>query len=158
MTEEIQNGVALSKGPGRGGVCSTLCPYIYMRVVFAVIPYLLLSKSTPANKAWMEITFLVETTIRHELVHSVIEAIGAGRAPRWLAEGLALHIAGEGPKVARYLRQTEITVADLELRFSRPVSAEDMRADYALPIEVKRLIDAEGESAVWRRLIALRQV
>ncbi|MCM3870315.1 MAG: SpoIID/LytB domain-containing protein [Pyrinomonadaceae bacterium] len=101
---------------------------------------------------------ILETTIRHELVHSVIEAIGAGRAPRWLAEGLALHIAGEGPKVARYLRQTEIAVADLELRLSRRASAADMRADYAAAYrEVKRLIDTEGESAVWRRVIALRK-
>jgi hypothetical protein len=100
---------------------------------------------------------ILETTIRHELVHSMIEAIGLGRAPRWLAEGLALHLAGEGPKVARYLRKTDLNIADLELRLSRPAPAEDMRADYAAAYrEVKRLIDAEGESAVWRRVAAHR--
>ena len=78
--------------------------------------------------------------------------VGHGRAPRWLAEGLALHIAGEGPMVARYLPKTDITLVDLELRLSRPASADDMRADYAAAYrEVKKLIDAEGESAVWRR-------
>jgi hypothetical protein len=100
---------------------------------------------------------ILETTIRHELVHSVIEAIGHGRTPRWLAEGLALHLAGEGPKVTRYLRKTDITLADLELRLSRPAPAEDLKADYAAAHrEVKRLIDAEGESAVWRRVVGHR--
>lgn len=100
---------------------------------------------------------ILETTIRHELVHSVIEAIGHVRAPRWLAEGLALYVAGEGPKVARYLRKTELRLAELELRLSRPESAEDMKADYAAAYsEVKRLIDTEGEPAVWRRVVAYR--
>ncbi len=97
---------------------------------------------------------ILETTIRHELVHSVIEAVGHGHAPRWLAEGLAVHFAGEGPNVARYWQETDTTLADLELRLSRPASAEDMRADYAAAYrQVKRLIDAEGESAVWRRVV-----
>jgi len=83
----------------------------------------------------------------------VIEAIAHGRAPRWLAEGLALQLAGEGPRVARYLRKTDITLANLELKLSRPSTAEDIKADYAAAYrEVKRLIDAEGEPAVWRRV------
>lgn len=100
---------------------------------------------------------ILETTLRHELVHSVIEAIGHGRAPRWLAEGLALHIAGEGPRVARHWRRTDPALMDLELRLSQPATAEDMRVDYAAAYrEVKRLIDAEGESSVWRRVGAYR--
>ncbi len=100
---------------------------------------------------------ILETTIRHELVHSVIEAIGRGRAPRWLAEGMALYVAGEGPKVARYLRKTDITHADLELSLSRPAPANHMRADYAAAYHVvKKLINAEGESAVWRRVVEHR--
>ncbi|CAN5816379.1 hypothetical protein BH18ACI4_BH18ACI4_03810 [soil metagenome] len=98
---------------------------------------------------------ILETTLRHELVHSVIEAIGHGRSPRWLEEGLALHLAGEGPKVARYLRKTDLSLGKLELRLSSPPApAEEMRADYAAAHrEVKKLIDAEGESAVWWRVV-----
>ncbi len=100
---------------------------------------------------------ILETTLRHELVHSVIEAIGHGRSPRWLTEGLALHHAGEGPMVGRYLGKIDITIADLELRLSRTAPAQDMRPDYAAAYrEVKKLIDAEGESAVWRRVAAYR--
>lgn len=100
---------------------------------------------------------ILETTLRHELVHAMIEAIGRGRAPRWLAEGLALHIVGEGPKVAPHLRKTHISIADLEQRLSRPARAEDMRADYAAAYrEVKRLVATEGESAVWRLVVAHR--
>ncbi len=96
---------------------------------------------------------ILETTLRHELVHAVIDTIGQGRTPRWLAEGLALHYAGEGPMMTPYLRKTDTPLTDLEQRLSRPASAEDMRAAYAAAYrEVKRLIHAKGEAAVWLRV------
>ena len=39
---------------------------------------------------------ILETTLRHELAHTAIDVVGRGRAPRWLAEGLAIYLAGEG--------------------------------------------------------------
>ena len=39
---------------------------------------------------------ILETTLRHELVHVLINAIGGGQTPRWLTEGMALFLAGEG--------------------------------------------------------------
>ena len=44
-----------------------------------------------------------ETTLRHEYAHFVIELLGRGRTPRWLAEGLAAHVAGEGAMLARLI-------------------------------------------------------
>ena len=96
---------------------------------------------------------VLETTIRHELVHVVIDAIGGGTAPRWLAEGMALHVAGEGPTLMSQLGKTDTSISDLEQALSRPASREVMHAAYAAAYrEVKRLIAAEGESAVWRRV------
>ena len=45
---------------------------------------------------------ILETTLRHELAHAAIDVLGRGRTPRWLAEGLAIYLAGEGKFVERY--------------------------------------------------------
>src|SRR6185503_18367770 len=45
---------------------------------------------------------ILETTLRHELVHVLIDEIGGKRTPRWLSEGLALYIAGEGRMLEHY--------------------------------------------------------
>lgn len=97
---------------------------------------------------------LVETTLRHELVHAVVEEIGHGRTPRWLAEGLALHLAGEGQLISRssHRNKIQIEISELEHQLARPSSADQMRAAYAAAYqEVLRLIQTEGESSVWRR-------
>lgn len=99
---------------------------------------------------------ILETTVRHELVHTLVESLGRGRAPRWLAEGLALHLAGEGQLVSRYRARSRMTVEEIEQQLSHAgasKSADQMRAAYAAAYhEVKRLIDNEGESGVWRRV------
>jgi hypothetical protein len=41
------------------------------------------------------------TTLRHELAHVVIDRVSANRAPRWLEEGFAIYLAGEGPMITR---------------------------------------------------------
>jgi hypothetical protein len=97
---------------------------------------------------------ILETTVRHELVHTLVDAMGGGRVPRWLAEGLAIHFAQEGPMVSRYQPRHKPTVQEIEQKLSSPQSADDMRAAYAAAYnEVRRLIRTEGETNVWRRVV-----
>jgi SpoIID/LytB domain protein len=94
------------------------------------------------------------TTPRHEVVHAALEAVGAGRAPLWLVEGLAAHVAGEGPALGRAAPGERVSTDELERRLSRPASAQEMRALYAAAYrEVAALIRREGEPAVWRRAL-----
>ncbi|HVG35446.1 MAG TPA: SpoIID/LytB domain-containing protein [Pyrinomonadaceae bacterium] len=96
---------------------------------------------------------VLQTTLRHEYAHFVIELLGRGRTPRWLAEGLAVHLAGEGPMLLRFRQKSKWTREELERKLARPASAEEMRALYAAAYnEVRALIRAEGEKEVWRRV------
>jgi SpoIID/LytB domain protein len=95
---------------------------------------------------------ILSTTPRHELVHAALEALGRGRAPRWLVEGLAAYVAGEGPLLARSGAARRIPIDELERRLAQqPGSAEETRALYAAAYaEVGALIRHEGEAAAWR--------
>ncbi|MFN2517208.1 MAG: SpoIID/LytB domain-containing protein [Pyrinomonadaceae bacterium] len=96
---------------------------------------------------------VLETTLRHELVHRLVDVLSRGRAQRWLAEGLALHLAGEGKLVARYEPRTRMTTKQIELKLGDASSAAEMRLAYAAAYgEVMRLIKNEGEASVWRRV------
>ena len=96
---------------------------------------------------------VIATTLRHEYAHFVINRLGRGRTPRWLAEGLAVHMAGEGAMLARAGAKQKWTREEIERRLERPASVEEMRALYAAAYrEVRALIRAEGESNVWRRV------
>jgi stage II sporulation protein D len=99
---------------------------------------------------------ILETTLRHELVHTVVDAVSHGRAPRWLAEGLALHLAGEGQLITRYQPRQRLTTTEIEKQLGYGTSTmteKEMRAVYAAAYsEVKRLIKDEGEAKVWQRV------
>ncbi|HKO98162.1 MAG TPA: SpoIID/LytB domain-containing protein [Pyrinomonadaceae bacterium] len=97
---------------------------------------------------------VLETTVKHELVHILVDALGGSRAPRWLAEGLAINFSGEGPMVSRYQPRQTMTIQEIEQNLSGTPSANEMKASYAAAYnEVRRLIKDEGEANVWRRVV-----
>lgn len=96
---------------------------------------------------------ILTSTLRHEYAHAVIEENGQGRTPRWLAEGLAVEFAGEGPSLERFASRRRLPLDELERRLAKPRSGAEMRSLYAAAyIEVRALIRKEGEPNVWRRL------
>jgi len=93
------------------------------------------------------------TTLRHELAHVVIDAASNNRAPRWLEEGFAIYLAGEGKLFARYATKTKLSPEQIEKRLEHPGSQSDMRILYSLAYnQVSYLIQSGGEASVWKRL------
>ncbi len=94
---------------------------------------------------------VVATTLRHELTHSFIELLGAGQTPRWLAEGLCLHVAGEGRAMMQVKISRPLPREVLAGKLSNPVSAAEAKVLYAMAYrEVQSLIQTKGEAFVWR--------
>jgi stage II sporulation protein D len=97
---------------------------------------------------------VLETTLRHELVHPLIDQISHGRAPRWLAEGLALYLAGEGPMISRYVPKAKLSTEQIETMLTQAKSADEMRAAYAAAYrEVSNLVKDQGEVTTWLRIV-----
>ncbi len=85
----------------------------------------------------------------------VIDAISHNRAPRWLGEGFAIYLAGEGPMFARYATKTKLSPDEIEKRLERPGSQQEMRMLYALAYNhVLDLIRAGTEAGAWKKLAA----
>jgi hypothetical protein len=101
---------------------------------------------------------VLNATLRHEMAHAVIEVLGGGRAPRWMAEGLAIHIAGEAAALPRIENKSRLSRDDLERKLMRLASVTESRKLYAMAYhEVRAMIEAEGEAGVWRRVANTRR-
>ena len=98
---------------------------------------------------------VLHTTLKHELAHVIINVISRNRAPRWLEEGFAIYLAGEGEMFSRFLRRGKHTTEELEKRLQRPGTQSDMRSLYAEAyLSVNSMVRNEGEASVWKRLAA----
>ena len=93
------------------------------------------------------------TALRHELAHVVIDRASGNRAPRWLEEGFAIYLAGEGPMISNYITRGALSTEELEKRLERPGSQQEMRALYAQSYtDVFYLVRNNGEASVWKKL------
>jgi hypothetical protein len=95
---------------------------------------------------------VLNTTLKHELAHVIIDLVSHDRAPRWLEEGFAIYLAGEG---AMYSHPNRGILSDeeLERRLEHPRSQADMRTAYTdAYLNVKEMIRNGGEASVWKRL------
>jgi hypothetical protein len=93
------------------------------------------------------------TTLRHELAHIMIDWVSAKRAPRWLEEGFALYLAGEGQLISRYAANRRLTEDELEQRLQHPQTQVEMRTLYAEAyLMVTEMIRRQGEASVWNAL------
>ena len=93
------------------------------------------------------------TTLRHELAHVIIDSVSNKRAPRWLKEGFALYLAGEGQTISRYVMRGRLPEDELEQRLQQPRTQVEMRALYAEAyVRVAEMVRRQGEPSVWNRL------
>jgi stage II sporulation protein D len=106
--------------------------------------------------ATLERRGVLAQTLRHELAHAFIEKLSRGRAPLWLAEGLAAHFAGEGALLSRHAPREKISLGELEKRLARRGDASQTRSLYAAAYaEVRALVRSDGEPQIWRRVAGL---
>jgi stage II sporulation protein D len=101
---------------------------------------------------------ILTTTLRHELAHAVIEALSQGRGPRWMVEGMAIHVAGEGALLMRIEIKIRLSREEIERRLARTATVAEMRELYAMAYrEVYAMIQSEGEPGIWRRLAKFKE-
>jgi stage II sporulation protein D len=93
-------------------------------------------------------THSLESTLRHEFLHMLIEANAAPNAPLWLREGLAIYLADP-----EEVHPANVDVNALERRLQSPRTEEEMRAAYrAAASAVAEAIEKSGLASVLSRI------
>ncbi|HSE48616.1 MAG TPA: SpoIID/LytB domain-containing protein [Terriglobales bacterium] len=91
----------------------------------------------------------LESTLRHELLHMILEEHAVESAPLWLREGLALYFDGSPAPPAR----RQFNDAELDRALTQPRDQAEQQAAYAAArARVAALIREQGKAAVLRRL------
>lgn len=108
--------------------------------------------------------------LAHEYTHVVVVHLSRDRAPRWLNEGLALHVQGAGPAAAAAARRLAagrllplvalegafVQVRDralAEVAYTQSASATAFLLERAGVQEVGRLLQRRGEGVSWERAL-----
>jgi stage II sporulation protein D len=90
----------------------------------------------------------LESTIRHELLHMLIESYARPGTPLWFREGLVLYLAGPTPPRSNAHQSFE-DVATLEKALRAPASEEQLHAAYVEAYSrVAQLARQHGKAAV----------
>lgn len=95
----------------------------------------------------------LESILRHEFVHVVVNSFRQKSLPRWLNEGTALYYSGEGAQLVKTVKNIKLTTDELEKKLNSQPSSEEMRGLYAAAFrEVSTIINSEGEAGLWKRI------
>lgn len=95
----------------------------------------------------------LETILRHEFVHVVVNALKQKHIPRWINEGAALYYSGEGAALIKTVKNIKLSRDELDKRLEESNSSDEMRQLYALCYrEVSAIINKEGEAGLWKRI------
>lgn len=97
----------------------------------------------------------LESILRHEFVHVVVNAFRQKSLPRWLNEGTALYYSGEGAQLVKTVKNIKLTKEELEKKLNSQPSSEEMRGLYAASFrEVSAIVNSEGETGLWKQIIS----
>ena len=89
----------------------------------------------------------LESTVRHEILHLLIEDRADPATPLWFREGVVLHLAGAGREPRP--RPTAAAPGNLDRALRHPAGPEEMRRSYAEALaRVDSLVAAHGEARV----------
>jgi hypothetical protein len=96
---------------------------------------------------------VLTTTLRHELAHVFIDAVSRNRSERWLEEGFAIYLAGEGRLFANHVRRGAMATDELERSLEHPRNQAEMHALYAQAyLNVNQIVRDQGEASVWKKI------